>query len=64
MDRDPLHSARLAQPDLRAAAEGMIPMARVATPEEIAEAAVFLLSPAARYVTGAALVADGGVTLV
>jgi 3-oxoacyl-[acyl-carrier protein] reductase len=60
----PFTAARLAQPELRAAAEAMIPMGRVATPDEIADTAVFLLSPAARYVTGAALVADGGVTLI
>lgn len=38
------------------------PIGRVATPEEIAEAAVWLCSDASSFVTGAALPVDGGVT--
>ena len=37
-----------------------VPLARIAEPEEIAAAAVWLCSPQASYVTGAVLVADGG----
>jgi NAD(P)-dependent dehydrogenase (short-subunit alcohol dehydrogenase family) len=37
-----------------------IPMLRVGEPEEIAEAAVWLLSPAARYVTGTTIRVSGG----
>jgi len=48
-------------PAERAAA---VPLRRAGTPEEIAEVVRFLLSPAARYVTGADLVADGGHQLV
>ncbi len=36
------------------------PLKRVATPEEMAEAIVFLASPAAAYITGVALAVDGG----
>jgi len=36
------------------------PLGRLATPEEFANVAVFLLSPAASYVTGAMLSVDGG----
>jgi NAD(P)-dependent dehydrogenase (short-subunit alcohol dehydrogenase family) len=37
-----------------------IPMGRVAQPEEIAPAILYLVSPASSYVTGACLAADGG----
>jgi NAD(P)-dependent dehydrogenase (short-subunit alcohol dehydrogenase family) len=40
-----------------------IPMRRIGEPEEIAEAAVWLCSSAASYVTGVTLSADGGYTL-
>jgi 3-oxoacyl-[acyl-carrier protein] reductase len=36
------------------------PLGRMATPEEFANAAVFLLSPAAAYITGVMLTVDGG----
>jgi citronellol/citronellal dehydrogenase len=37
-----------------------IPMGALATPEQIARAITFLVSPAASYVTGATLLVDGG----
>jgi 3-oxoacyl-[acyl-carrier protein] reductase len=36
------------------------PLGRIATPEEVAAAIVFLASPAARFITGAILAVDGG----
>lgn len=36
------------------------PMARIATVEEIVGPAIFLLSPAASFVTGVDLLVDGG----
>jgi NAD(P)-dependent dehydrogenase (short-subunit alcohol dehydrogenase family) len=42
--------------------EETVPMRRPAAYEEIAQAAVFLLSPSASYITGQNLRADGGLT--
>lgn len=41
-------------------AAGLHAMKRIARPEEIAEAALFLAGPGASFVTGSALFADGG----
>ena len=43
-------------------AHGSVPLGRTGTPDEIANAALFLLSDEASFVTGAALPVDGGVT--
>ena len=40
-----------------------IPAKRLGTPEEIASAVCYLLSPAAAYVTGTTLTVDGGSSL-
>jgi NAD(P)-dependent dehydrogenase (short-subunit alcohol dehydrogenase family) len=49
--------------EMRKRVEGMVPLGRFASKEEIAEVALFLCSPAAAYVTGSVLVADGGQSL-
>jgi 3-oxoacyl-[acyl-carrier protein] reductase len=46
----------------RAAAERSIPLGRYGRPEEFARAAVFVLSPAASYISGTAVSVDGGST--
>jgi glucose 1-dehydrogenase len=50
--------------DARIAGErdALVPLGRVATPEDIADAIGFLLGPDARYITGHDLVVDGGVS--
>jgi NAD(P)-dependent dehydrogenase (short-subunit alcohol dehydrogenase family) len=40
----------------------LVPIGRVATPEDIADVIAFLLGPDARYVNGHDLVVDGGVS--
>jgi NAD(P)-dependent dehydrogenase (short-subunit alcohol dehydrogenase family) len=50
-------------PAVRQAYEQRVPLGRIATPEEIADAAVFLASPAASYVTGHELLVDGGLVI-
>jgi NAD(P)-dependent dehydrogenase (short-subunit alcohol dehydrogenase family) len=46
------------------ALEGSIPSRRQGSPEEVADVVRFLASPAARYVTGTAIVVDGGYSAV
>jgi 3-oxoacyl-[acyl-carrier protein] reductase len=41
-----------------------IPLGRFGTPEDVAEAVSFLVSPAARYITGHTLSVDGGLFMV
>jgi len=43
--------------------DGMHPLGRIGTPREIAEVVAFLASPAASFVTGSMLIADGGLLL-
>ncbi|HEV8141394.1 MAG TPA: SDR family oxidoreductase [Methylomirabilota bacterium] len=48
-------------PELAAQRAELVPIGRVAAPEDIADAIAFLLGPDARYVNGHDLVVDGGV---
>lgn len=50
----------LAQPELMARIEAMTPLRRIAEPEEVAAAILFLASPAASMITGHTLPVDGG----
>ena len=57
----PLSAKGLAAPGVRPALERQIPLGRVGVPADIGGAAVFLASPAARYITGQMLYVDGGI---
>lgn len=59
IDREGLESA---WPEGVARYRARAPLGRLGTPEEVADACLFLASPAARWITGASLTVDGGVT--
>jgi NAD(P)-dependent dehydrogenase (short-subunit alcohol dehydrogenase family) len=61
---DMLKAGPASSPEATAASLVRIPMARFATVDEAAAAAVWLSSEAASYLTGVALPADGGLTMV
>lgn len=67
MTKTPLIEAWLAEQPDPAAAEaevsGRVPLARLAEPDDVAGAAVFLAAPESGYITGAVLPADGGYTV-
>jgi len=50
----------LAQPSFRERIEAMTPLHRIGVPEEIAEAAAWLISPATAFVTGSVVTVSGG----
>jgi 2-deoxy-D-gluconate 3-dehydrogenase len=61
--RTPLLEKAIQNPEFRKNLD-KVPMGRIAEPEEIAGAVVYLASPAARMVTGQILCVDGGFTAV
>jgi 3-oxoacyl-[acyl-carrier protein] reductase len=50
-------------PEARAKVVAGIPLGRMSTPEDVAEAALYLASDAARFITGVELPVDGGRTI-
>lgn len=65
VDTDMIHAAWRAYGDYEQAAQlwaSKHPLGRIATPEEIARAVLFLASEDASFITGVALPVDGGIT--
>ena len=50
-------------PEQRARMDKRVPIGQIGQPEDVAEAAIYLASDAARQVTGAILAVDGGLHL-
>ncbi|MBE6702172.1 MAG: SDR family oxidoreductase [Ruminococcaceae bacterium] len=59
----PRNEAVLSDPANRSAVEGKIPCGYVGTPEDVAPAVLLLCSEEGRYITGADLRVDGGMSL-
>ncbi len=57
----PLTEGMLGRDGVRERLVRQIPLGRISVPEDLGEVAVFLASPAARYVTGQMLFVDGGI---
>lgn len=56
-------AATFKTPEQRSFVEGLHALKRVAQPEEIAASALYLASDASSFTTGAALLADGGISI-
>ncbi len=62
MVHTPLTVVNYTSEEVLKARSAVVPMRRIGSPEDIAEAVLYLAGPNAAYVTGAELVVDGGLT--
>ena len=62
--RTPMNEEALARPGAEASKLKIIALDHIGTPEEVADAIVFLASDDSRYVTGSVLYVDGGAVLM
>ena len=60
VETEGVHAAGLAEGDFRKQIEAQTPLGRIAQPQDIAPAAVFLASPDADWITGETLYVTGG----
>lgn len=58
----PMSAPFYADPDVKARREAMVPLRRIASPEDMADLALFLASERAAYVSGQDIVVDGGLS--
>ncbi len=56
------HTREVETPEIYKGALGLNPMGRMGTPEEVADATVFLCSPRASFISGTNLLVDGALT--
>jgi NAD(P)-dependent dehydrogenase (short-subunit alcohol dehydrogenase family) len=60
----PLTESHWIQPEPAEQIKKLVPVGRIGTPEDIGNVAVFLASPQAAYVNGAAILVDGGFSVL
>jgi NAD(P)-dependent dehydrogenase (short-subunit alcohol dehydrogenase family) len=59
----PMLAGAIATPEDRAAISALTPIGRIASPQEVAQTALFLASDAASYMIGVLLSVDGGIVI-
>lgn len=58
----PMLDAAEGSEELRAMVNDVVPLGRIAQPDEVADVVLFLCSPQASYVTGSGWMIDGGLS--